>query len=220
MRGPRRHFTHSKVMAWVAFDRMIDGARRFGLPGPVRNWERTRAAIRRDILANGYDASRNTFVQAYGSSDLDASLLLIPRVGFLPPDDKRVIGTIEAIQEHLTEDGLVLRYRPSASDDGLPGGEGVFILCSFWLVDALLGAGRRDEAEELFTRLLGLRNDVGLLSEEWDPHQARQLGNMPQAYSHFALVRSAFHLLAGEAGTTQDRIPIGQDPSTKQGSSR
>ncbi|MFP3466595.1 glycoside hydrolase family 15 protein [Leifsonia sp. SIMBA_070] len=211
MRGPRRHFTHSKLMCWVAVDRMIDGAQQFGLPGPVRRWERLRAEIRRDILANGYDTKRNTFVQAYGSTDLDASLLLIPRVGFLPPDDPRVVGTIDAIQRDLTEEGFVLRYRPQASDDGLPGKEGVFIACSFWLVDALIGAGRRDEAEELFGRLLTLRNDVGLLSEEWDPHGSRQLGNMPQAYSHFALVRSAFHLLSGGVSTTQDRIPIGKE---------
>ncbi len=211
MRGPLRHFTYSKVMAWVAVDRMIDGARTYGLPGPVRTWERMRAEIRRDILANGYDADRNTFVQAYGSKELDASLLLIPRVGFLPPNDKRVIGTIDAIQEDLTENGLVLRYRPQASDDGLPGEEGVFIACSFWMVDALIGAGRQEEAEALFTRLLDLRNDVGLLSEEWDPKNARQLGNMPQAFSHFALVRSAFHLLSGEAPTTQQPIPIGEE---------
>ncbi|WP_233265568.1 glycoside hydrolase family 15 protein [Leifsonia sp. AG29] len=207
-RGSRRHFTHSKLMAWVAADRMVKGAKRFGLPGHIRNWERLRADIRRDILANGYDAKRNTFVQAYGSSDLDASLLLIPRVGFLPGNDPRVVGTVEAIQRDLTEDGLVLRYKPQRSDDGLPGGEGVFIACSFWLVDALLGAGRHEEAEDLFARLLDLRNDVGLLSEEWDPHGSRQLGNSPQAYSHFALVRSAFHLLAGDATTTDDRIPI------------
>lgn len=211
MRGPRRHFTHSKVMAWVAVDRMIDGAHQFNLPGPVRQWERLRAKIRRDILENGFDPKRNTFVQAYGSNDLDAALLLIPRVGFLPPDDPRVVGTIEAIEKDLTDDGLVLRYRPQASDDGLPGGEGVFLACSFWLVDALIGAGRRDDAEALFQRLLDLRNDVGLLSEEWDPHAARQLGNMPQAYSHFALVRSAFHLLSGTTTTTQDRIPIGKE---------
>jgi GH15 family glucan-1,4-alpha-glucosidase len=208
MRGPRRHFTHSKVMAWVAVDRMITGVRRFGLPGPVRRWERLRAEIRRDVLENGYDAKRNTFVQSYGSHDLDASLLLIPRVGFLPGDDPRVVGTIEAIQRDLTDQGLVLRYRPEDSDDGLPGTEGVFIACSFWLVDALIGAGRREEAEELFGKLLELRNDVGLLSEEYDPRARRQLGNMPQAYSHFALVRSAFHLLSGSAGTSEDRIPI------------
>lgn len=208
MRGARRHFTHSKLMAWVAADRMIKGARRFRLDGPVHRWERMRAAIRRDILENGYDASRNTFVQSYGSTALDASLLLIPRVGFLPGDDPRVVGTIDAIQQGLTEDGLVLRYRPGQSDDGLPGTEGVFLACSFWMVDALLGAGRRDEAEELFTRLLQLRNDVGLLSEEWDPHAGRQLGNTPQAFSHLALVRSAFLLLSGDASTTEEGIQV------------
>lgn len=207
-RGPRRHFTHSKLMCWVAVDRMIQGAQQFGLPGPVRTWERLRARIRRDILENGFNTELNTFVQSYGSTQLDASLLLVPRVGFLPPDDARVIGTIEAIQRDLTEDGLVLRYRPDGSDDGLPGDEGVFVACSFWLVDALVGAGRREEGEELFARLLGLRNDVGLLSEEWDVHAGRQLGNMPQAYSHFALIRSAFHLLSGTASTTEDRIQL------------
>jgi len=211
MRGPRQHFTYSKVMSWVAADRMIHGARRFDLPGPVRQWEQMRAEIRRDILEHGFDRSRNTFVQAYGSNELDASLLLIPRVGFLPGDDPRVVGTIDAIRKDLTEDGLVLRYRPEQSDDGLPGTEGVFIACSFWLVDALNGAGRSAEAAKLFGRLLELRNDVGLLSEEWDPHSHRQLGNTPQAYSHTALVRSAFHLLAGGASTTEDRIPINRD---------
>ncbi|MDN4614244.1 glycoside hydrolase family 15 protein [Leifsonia sp. F6_8S_P_1B] len=208
VRGPTRHFTHSKLMSWVAADRMVEGARRFGLPGPVRRWERLRAQIRRDILANGYDADRNTFVQSYGSKELDAALLLIPRVGFLPGDDPRVIGTIDAIQRELTVDGFVLRYRPEASDDGLPGQEGVFLACSFWMVDALIGAGRRDEAEELFLRLLALRNDVGLLSEEWDVRGERQLGNAPQAFSHFALVRSAFQLLSGGTATTEGRIPI------------
>lgn len=208
MRGPRRHFTHSKLMCWVAVDRMIKSARQHGLPGNVRAWERLRARIRRDILDNGYDASMNSFVQSYGSRHLDASLLMIPRVGFLPPDDPRVIGTIEAIQRDLTEDGFVLRYRPEHSDDGLPGTEGVFLACSFWLVDALIGAGRREEAEELFTRLLSLRNDVGLLSEEWDVRGSRQLGNMPQAFSHLALVRTAYHFLSGGSPTTEDRIPV------------
>ncbi|MGN8025563.1 glycoside hydrolase family 15 protein [Microbacterium sp. 22242] len=208
MRGPRRHFTHSKVMCWVAVDRMVKSARQDKLSGSVRTWERLRARIRRDILEHGYNASMNSFVQCYGSKQLDASLLLIPRVGFLPPDDRRVLGTIEAIQRDLTEDGLVLRYRPEKSDDGLPGTEGVFLACSFWLVDALIGAGRRDEAEELFTRLLALQNDVGLLSEEWDVRGARQLGNMPQAFSHFALVRAGYHFLAGGTSTTEDRIPV------------
>jgi GH15 family glucan-1,4-alpha-glucosidase len=139
MRGPRRHFTHSKVMAWVAADRMVKGVRDSGLPGPVERWEKLRDTIHAEVMANGFDANRNTFVQSYGRPELDASLLLIPRVGFLPPDDPRVIGTIEAIQRELTEDGFVLRYRPAESDDGLPGDEGVFLACSFWLVEALLG---------------------------------------------------------------------------------
>ncbi|HET8880115.1 MAG TPA: glycoside hydrolase family 15 protein [Arthrobacter sp.] len=196
MRGPRRHFTHSKVMAWVAADRMVKGVRDFHLPGPADRWEDLRDRIRADVMANGFDAERNTFVQSYGRPELDASLLLIPRVGFLPPDDPRVIGTIEAVQRELTHDGFLLRYRVEQSDDGVAGGEGVFLACSFWLAEALLGAGRRREAEELFTRLLALRNDVGLLSEEWGVEEARQLGNTPQAFSHFALVRTALQLEA------------------------
>jgi len=150
-------------------------------------------------MTRGFNARLNTFVQSYDSTDLDASLLLIPRVGFLPPGDSRVIGTIEAIQANLTSDGLVLRYRSEGSQDGLPGGEGVFVACSFWLVDALDGAGRHDEAVLLFERLLSLRNDVGLLSEEWDPESHRQLGNTPQAFSHFALITSALQLHHGRA---------------------
>ncbi|QDW30834.1 glycoside hydrolase family 15 protein [Arthrobacter sp. KBS0702] len=196
MRGPRRHFTHSKVMAWVAADRMVKGVRDFDLPGPADRWETLRDTIHADVMAHGFDAERNTFVQSYGRPELDASLLLIPRVGFLAPDDPRVVGTIDAVQRELTHDGFLLRYRTEQSDDGVPGGEGVFLACSFWLVDALIGAGRRREATELFERLLALRNDVGLLSEEWDVQEARQLGNMPQAFSHFALVRSALQLQA------------------------
>jgi GH15 family glucan-1,4-alpha-glucosidase len=194
MRGPRRHFTHSKVMAWVAADRMVKGVRDFGLVGPADRWEALRDTIRADIMANGFDAERNTFVQSYGRPELDASLLLIPRVGFLPPDDPRVVGTIDAIQRELTHDGFLLRYRPADVDDGLPGDEGVFLACSFWLVEALIGVGRRREARELFERLLALRNDVGLLSEEWGVESGRQLGNTPQAFSHFALVMSALEL--------------------------
>nr|WP_269995770.1 glycoside hydrolase family 15 protein [Arthrobacter sp. B2a2-09] len=199
VRGPRRHFVHSKVMAWVAVDRMVRGIRESGMPGPVDRWEALRDTIHDEVMTHGFDADRNTFVQSYGSKELDASLLLIPKVGFLPHDDPRVIGTIDAIQRELTEDGFVLRYRPQDSDDGLPGGEGVFLACSFWMVDALLGAGRRAEATALFERLLALRNDVGLLSEEWDAHAGRQLGNMPQAFSHFGLVLSALQLHHGKA---------------------
>jgi GH15 family glucan-1,4-alpha-glucosidase len=147
-------------------------------------------------MAHGFDAERNTFVQSYGRPELDASLLLIPRVGFLPADDPRVVGTIDAVQRELNHDGFLLRYRQDQSDDGVPGDEGVFLACSFWLVDALIGAGRRREARELFDRLLALRNDVGLLSEEWGVEEARQLGNVPQAFSHFALVHSALKLQA------------------------
>ncbi|AOT02441.1 glycoside hydrolase family 15 protein [Arthrobacter sp. U41] len=194
MRGPRRHFTHSKVMAWVAADRMVKGVREFGLTGPADRWEELRDTIHADVLSKGFDAERNTFVQSYGRPELDASLLLIPRVGFLPPDDPRVIGTIDAVQRELTHNGFLRRYKPEECDDGLPGGEGVFIACSFWLVEALLGAGRHHEARELFERLLALRNDVGLLSEEWNIEDGRQLGNTPQAFSHFALVMSALEL--------------------------
>ncbi len=199
MRGERRHFTHSKVMAWVAADRMVKGVHNSGLPGPADRWEALASTIHAEVMARGFNTELNSFVQSYDSTDLDASLLLIPRVGFLPPRDPRVLGTIAAIQQHLTRDGFVLRYRTDAGKDGLSGDEGVFLACSFWLVDALLGAGRRKEAIELFERLLELRNDVGLLSEEWDPKAARQLGNTPQAFSHFALITSALQLHHGAA---------------------
>ncbi|HET8582461.1 MAG TPA: glycoside hydrolase family 15 protein [Jatrophihabitans sp.] len=207
VRGPRRHFTHSKVMAWVAADRMARSARTYKLVGPVDRWEKLRNAIHADVLAHGYDADRHTFVQSYGSTALDASVLLIPRVGFLPGTDPRVIGTIDAIQQGLTEDGLVRRYQTGDADDGLPGTEGMFLACSFWLVDALHAAGRQREAVTLFERLLALRNDVGLLSEEWDPHERRQLGNTPQAFSHFGLVVSALQLHAGRAHRSDQPIP-------------
>ncbi|WP_285247192.1 glycoside hydrolase family 15 protein [Pseudarthrobacter sp. efr-133-R2A-89] len=210
VRGPRRHFTHSKVMAWVAVDRMVKGVRQFHLPGPADRWEDLRDAIHKDVMDHGFNAELNSFVQSYGGTELDASLLLIPRVGFLPPDHPAVVGTIEAIQRDLTQDGFVLRYRPEESDDGLPGGEGVFLACSFWLVDALLGAGRRTEATELFERLLALRNDVGLLSEEWDARAGRQLGNTPQAFSHFAMVTTAFQLHRGQPGQSDEQIPAGR----------
>jgi GH15 family glucan-1,4-alpha-glucosidase len=209
MRGPRRHFTHSKVMAWVAADRMVKGVRESGLPGPASRWEALRDTIRADVMAHGFDPDRNTFTQSYGRPELDASLLLIPRVGFLPPDDPHVIGTIDAIQRELTEDGFVLRYRPEISDDGLPGGEGVFLACSFWLVEALIGAGRHLQATALFERLLALRNDVGLLSEEWGVQTGRHLGNTPQAFSHFALVTSALELHQHETRQSDRPLPSG-----------
>lgn len=213
MRGPRRHFTHSKVMAWVAADRMVKGVRDSGLPGPADRWAALRSEIHQDVMTKGFNEDLNTFVQSYDSDQLDASLLLIPRVGFLPHDHPRVSGTVDAIQEQLTEDGFVMRYRPEASNDGLPGSEGVFIACSFWLSDALLGVGRYDEAKALFERLLSLRNDVGLLSEEWDPRTGQQLGNTPQAFSHFPLIHSALQLQEGR--THHSDTPIASPDTDK-----
>ena len=196
VRGPRRHFTHSKVLAWVAFDRAVDTVERFDLPGPVDRWRRIRQEIHDEVCREGFHTGLGSFTQFYGSTELDASTLLIPLVGFLPPDDPRVVGTVEAVQRHLTRDGFVERYRPQERNDvdGLPGGEGVFLPCSFWLVDALLLLGRDDEARELFERLLGIRNDLGLLSEEYDPGERRLLGNFPQAFTHVGLVNSAYNL--------------------------
>ncbi|MFC6707150.1 glycoside hydrolase family 15 protein [Flexivirga alba] len=207
VRGPRRHFTHSKVMAWVATDRMAKAVRRHPtLHGPADRWEALRDTIHADVLAHGFDQDRNTFVQSYGATALDASVLIIPRVGFLPGDDPRMLGTIDAIQRELTQGGLVLRYQNAESDDGLPGGEGLFLACSFWMVDALHLAGRQTDAIGLFERLLDLRNDVGLLSEEWDPAGKRQLGNTPQAFSHFALVTSGLQLHAGRGHGSHEPI--------------
>jgi GH15 family glucan-1,4-alpha-glucosidase len=208
MRGARRQFTHSKVMAWVAADRMVTAVRQYGLNGPMDRWRQVRDTIHADVLANGYDADHNTFVQSYGATDLDASLLMIPRVGFLPPTDPRVLGTIDAIENNLTQDGFIMRYKTTESDDGLEGGEGVFLACSFWLVDALHLSGQLTKATELFERLLALRNDVGLLSEEWDPAAHRQLGNTPQAFSHFPLVTSGLQLHAGRGHRSNQVIAI------------
>jgi len=207
VRGDRQHFTHSKIMAWVAADRMARSVRGFGLPGPAERWERLRDLIHHDVVTHAFDVGRNTFTQAYGSTALDASLLLIPRVGFLPATDPRVTGTIAAIRRELSDDGLVRRYSTSGTDDGVKGGEGLFIACSFWLVDALYASGRRQDAIGLFKRLLLLRNDVGLLSEEWDPAAQRQLGNTPQAFSHFALVISALQLHTGRPARS-DSMPM------------
>ncbi len=202
VRGARRHFTFSKVMAWVAADRMARAIRSCRLPGPADRWEALRDTIHDDVVAYGFDADRNTFVQSYGATALDASLLKIPRVGFLAPTDPRVLGTISAIEQGLTEDGFVRRYQTTDSDDGLASSEGLFLACSFWLVDALQGAGEKDRATRLFERLLGLRNDVGLLSEEWDARAGRQLGNTPQALSHLSLVVSALQLENEAASAT------------------
>jgi GH15 family glucan-1,4-alpha-glucosidase len=201
VRGPRRPFVHSKVMAWAGVDRAVQAVERFGLDGPVDRWRRLRQEIHDDVCAKGFDADRGTFTQFYGSRGLDAALLLLPRVGFLDWGDARVVGTVEAVQRELTHDGFVLRYRPDADGgiDGLPGGEGAFLACSFWLADALAGIGRRSEAERLFTRLLDLRNDLGLLSEEYDAHTRRQVGNTPQAFSHVGLVNTARHLSGSRA---------------------
>jgi GH15 family glucan-1,4-alpha-glucosidase len=197
VRGDRQHFTHSKVMCWVAADRMARSVRTHRLPGPVVRWEEVRDRIHHDVVTHAFDAGRNTFTQAYGSTALDASLLLIPRVGFLPATDPRVKGTITAVRHELSDGGLVRRYSTSETDDGVKGSEGLFIACSFWLVDALHASGQQPDAINLFERLLLLRNDVGLLSEEWDPAAQRQLGNTPQAFSHFALVISALQLHTG-----------------------
>jgi len=203
VRGPRRHFVHSKVMAWTGADRMVRAVEHFGLDGPVDRWRELRERIHRDVCEKGYDARRGTFTQYYGATELDASLLLLPRVGFLPYDDPRVVGTVEAVERELVQDGFVLRYRTQAGVDGLAGTEGAFLACSFWLVDALHGIGRQDDALALFERLLSLRNDVGLLAEEWDVHARRQVGNFPQAFSHEPLVNSAVLLSRGRVSSTQ-----------------
>jgi GH15 family glucan-1,4-alpha-glucosidase len=186
-------------MAWAGVDRAVQAVERFGLDGPVADWRRLRQEIHDDVCAHGYDADRRTFTQFYGSKGVDAALLLIPRVGFLDWGDERVVGTVEAVQRELSEDGLLLRYRPDADGgvDGLPGEENAFLACSFWLADALAGIQRTGEAERLFERLLGLRNDLGLLSEEYDVAAGRQVGNTPQAFSHVGLVNVARHLSGG-----------------------
>lgn len=196
VRGGRRHFTHSKVMAWLAMDRAVKDVEEFGFQGPVEKWRAIRDEIKNEVLEKGYDPVRKTFTQYYGSTTLDASVLMIPLVGFLPPTDPRVIGTIEAIERHLTVDGYVQRYDADNSEnvDGISGREGAFLACSFWMVDNLELIGRHDDALVLFEKLLSLRNDVGLLAEEFDVATGRQVGNFPQAFSHISLVNSAVNL--------------------------
>ncbi len=196
IRGEPQHFTFSKVMAWVALDRGVKVIEQFGVEGPLERWRAVRDEIHADVCGRGFDSDRNTFTQSYGSHALDASTLMISTVGFLPPDDPRIVGTVAAIERTLLRDGLVYRYTQGEGEtpDGLPPGEGAFLACSFWLVDSYTMIGRRDEAESLFGRLVGLCNDVGLLAEEYDPRAKRQLGNFPQAFSHVGLINAGFNL--------------------------
>ncbi len=206
VRGPRRHFTHSKVMAWVAADRAVRAVEEFDLAGPADVWRRLRADIHEEVCRQGYDAEQRAFVQSFGRPELDASLLMVPLVGFLPASDERVAGTVAAIQRQLCPDGFVLRYAGNSHGeiDGLPGGEGAFLPCTFWLADNLVLQGREAEGQALFDRLTGLANDVGLLSEEYDPVGQRLVGNFPQAFTHVALVNTA-HNLASGAGPARSR---------------
>jgi GH15 family glucan-1,4-alpha-glucosidase len=201
VRGPLRHFTHSKVMAWVAFDRAVRAHEEFGRDGPVDLWRSLRTEIFDDVLAHGWSDEKGAFTQFYGSQELDASVLLMPTVGFISATDERFVSTVDAVGRELLDQGLVRRYRPQpgSATDGLPPGEGVFLACSFWFADALAMQGRIDEARELFERLLDLRNDLGLLSEEYDPVANRQLGNMPQAFTHLALINTALVLREGRS---------------------
>ena len=207
VRGEKRQFTHSKVMAWAAFDRAVKTVEQCQTDGPVERWRALRSEIHEEVCRYGFNADVGAFTQAYGSRHLDASALLIPLIGFLPPEDPRVRSTVEAIQQRLTFDGLVMRYDTEARVDGLPPGEGVFLPCSFWLADTLFMLGRRKEAQKLFERLLSLRNDVGLLSEEYDPRTKRLVGNFPQALSHIALVNTAYRLLSLNTHNRHDAGP-------------
>jgi len=211
VRGGLRHFLYSKLLCWVALDRITRMAARGGLPGDAANWERTREEIRRAILTEGYDEKIGAFTQAFGSQALDACALVIPQVGFLPPTDRRVVSTVRRVQEQLTSHGLVYRY---LADDGLPGGEATFTLCSFWLVDCLAEAGRLDEARELFERIAGYANDLGLLAEEIDPVSGELLGNYPQGFTHLGLIRSALHIAKAEALGPEERA---ENPAERAG---
>jgi GH15 family glucan-1,4-alpha-glucosidase len=216
VRGGRKQFTHSKVMAWVGFDRAIRSAENFGLEGPLDRWRLLRDHIHEEVCLSGFDVGQNSFVQSYGSTELDASLLMIPIVGFLPASDPRVTGTVAAIEHNLLRDGFVLRYDTGSGTDGLPPGEGAFLACSFWLADNYILQGRHHEARAMFERLLSLRNDVGLLAEEYDHHVKRQVGNFPQAFSHLALVNTARNLssIGGPAHERSNRN--GVSPKARQ----
>jgi len=199
IRGEPQAFTHSRVMTWVAFDRAVRAMEDYDLAGPLEEWRELRDEVREEVLTRGFDAERGTFVQHYGTTAVDASLLLLPMVGFVDGTDPRMLGTIKAVEEDLLHEGLVLRYRTETGVDGLPGDEHPFLACSFWLVSAYAAAGRADDAHALFDRLVGLRNDLGLLSEEYDPVRQRMVGNFPQAFSHLALVQAAFRLAEADA---------------------
>jgi GH15 family glucan-1,4-alpha-glucosidase len=201
MRGDRQHFVHSKALAWAGVDRSIRTAEKHGLDAPVSRWKAMAQQIHSEVSEKGFDSERGTFVQYYGTKEVDAALLLLPRVGFVSWDDPRAIGTVRAVQADLEQDGFLRRYRNEQGADGLSGGEGVFVACSFWLVDALKATGRDEEATALFEKLLALRNDVGMLSEEYDVAGSRHLGNTPQAFSLVGLVNSARHLADGHVGT-------------------
>jgi len=218
VRGPRRHFTHSKVEAWVAVDRAISDVEDFGLEGPVDKWRSLRDEIHKEVCDKGFDPDRNTFTQYYGSKELDASVLMIPIVGFLPPRDSRVIGTVDAIRRQLTMDGFVSRYdsENSGQVDGLSGREGAFLACSFWMADDLHLIGRHDDAVALFEQLLSLRNDLGLLAEEYDPVAKRLVGNFPQAFSHVSLVNTTVGLLGKAHGFTHEHRLAGIEPALKR----
>jgi len=227
VRGPPQHFTHSKVMAWVAFDRIVRGLQEFGDEDDaqrIARWSTIRDEIHAEVCAKAYDEDRKTFVQAYGSSNLDAALLMMPLVGFLPATDERMQGTVDAIRRELTTDGFVMRYTPDSAVDGLPPGEGVFLPCTFWLVDNFALMGRVDEARALFERLLRLTNDVGLLAEEYDPESGRLLGNFPQAFTHVAMVNSASNLSriesSGGPAHHRGRGRVESQPATQESGGR
>jgi GH15 family glucan-1,4-alpha-glucosidase len=216
MRGPARAFTHSRLMCWVAFDRALKSCEKIELEGPTQRWAKVRDEIHADVCEHGYDRRRNTFVQHYAGGALDASLLLLPQTGFLPLDDPRVAGTVDAVARELLVDGFVARYATDEVDDGVGGREGAFLACSFWLADAYAQLGRVDAAAELFDRLLAVRNDLGLLAEEYDPVARRLLGNFPQAFSHVGLVNTAFNLVAAH-GPAQQRAERAGPPRDGSG---
>jgi GH15 family glucan-1,4-alpha-glucosidase len=216
-RGGRQHFTFSKVMAWVAFDRAIKSSEMFDLPGPADHWREIRDQIHAQVCEKSWNPTLNAFTQVYGGDQLDASVLLLPQVGFLPPTDPRVIGTLAATEKYLMRDGFVMRYRTTEVDDGLPPGEGTFLACSFWMVDNLALQGRVAEAEEMYERLLALANDVGLLAEEYDPAAKRLVGNFPQAFSHVALVHTGLNLMKHEQEMARATGQPAHDGQTQHG---